>query len=88
MAAKTKIEKNINWQFPLQKQNFIILGIGLAVILIGYLLMSTGVTEQPAILDGKWNNPMAIVVAPLLLVIGYCVIIPFGLFRVFQKSEQ
>lgn len=86
--AKTKIVKKPNWQFPLQKQNFIILGIGLAVILLGYLLMSTGITEQPAVPNGKWNNPMAVIVAPLLLVIGYCVIIPFGILRNFQKSEQ
>ena len=54
---------------PLRKRNFIILGIGLAVIIIGYLAMSQGPVE----------GVLPLVVAPILLVAGYCVIIPFGI---------
>ena len=50
--------------------------------------MATGVTEEPALPDGKWNNPFAVVVAPLLLVIGYCVIIPLGLIKFFSKKKN
>lgn len=76
------------WKFPLQRQNFIIIGIGIAVILVGYLLMATGITEQPALPDGKWNNVFAVSIAPILLVLGYCVIIPFGIFKSFSPKEQ
>lgn len=75
------------WNFPLQKQNFIIIGIGIVVILIGYLLMATGITEEPALPNGKWNNVLAVSIAPILLVIGYCVIIPFGIFKTFANKE-
>lgn len=73
-------KNKVEWKFPLQRRNFIIAGVGLVVILIAYGLMWTGVTEQPALPNGKWNNPFAVTVAPIMLIIGYCVIIPYAIF--------
>lgn len=87
--GKSSIKKDkTQWNFPLTKKNLIILAIGLGVILIGYALMATGISEGPAVPDGKWNNPFAVSVAPLLLVIGYCVIIPIAIFKFFKKEDQ
>ncbi len=86
---KSRIQqKSVVWKFPLQKQNFLIIGLGIVVNIVGYLFMATGITEDPAIVDGKWNNVFAVSIAPLLLVIGYCVIIPFGIFKSFPSKEQ
>lgn len=83
----TKKKSAVKWEFPLEKNNLMIIGVGLVVILLGYLLMATGVTDEPAVADGKWNNPLAVTVAPILLIIGYTVIIPFGLIKKFKKAE-
>jgi len=62
---------------PLQRQNFIILGIGLLVIIAGYVAMSEGSVE----------GFLPLVLAPILLVLGYCVVIPFGiLYRPRPRS--
>ena len=62
---------------PLGKQNFMILGGGLLVILAGYLTMLTGSVE----------GFLPLVVAPILLVVGYCVLIPIGiLYRPGSKA--
>lgn len=53
----------------------IILG-GVAVIIAGYFALSA----KP------WDNPMALTVAPILLVLGYCVIIPIGIIYRKKKS--
>ena len=50
--------------------------------------MATGISDQPALADGKWNNPLAVSVAPVLLVIGYCVIIPYALLKFFGKKKE
>jgi uncharacterized membrane protein len=81
-------KKAIQWSFPWQKKNFIILAAGLAVILIGFALMATGITEEPAVADGTWNNPMAVTIAPILLVIGFLVIIPYGIMKFYKKEEE
>lgn len=89
MAKKSvsKRQNNVVWDFPFTKKNFVIAGIGVATIVIGYLLMATGLGGDHAAVDGAWNNPMAITVAPLLLVIGYCAIIPYAILKYFPHNE-
>ena len=61
---------------PFTKRNYQILGLGLLDIILGYLALS----------QSPWDGTMPLVVAPILLVLGYCVIIPLGiLYR--DKSE-
>ena len=59
---------------PLTKTNFVIMGIGLVVIIAGYLAMY----KQPV------EGFLPVVLAPILLVLGYCVIIPLGIL--YKKS--
>lgn len=89
MAKKTKKVHVPVWNFPLQKKNLMIIGIGIATVIVGYLLMSLGITDKPALENGTWNNVFSVTIAPLILVIGYCVIIPYGIYRTFtEKNTQ
>ncbi len=63
-----------NEHLPLAKENYRILGIGILVIIAGYLAMWSGSVE----------GFLPLVAAPVLLVIGYCIIIPFGIL--YRKS--
>ena len=57
---------------PFTKINYQILSGGLLCIILGYV----------ALAQDPWNGTMPLVVAPILLVLGYCVFIPIGiLFR-------
>jgi hypothetical protein len=47
----------------MRPKNWALLGAGLVTIIVGYILLSSG----------------SITLAPLLLVAGYCVIIPVGI---------
>jgi len=62
--------------FPLVRTNFIILGIGIATIIIGYIALSGNTVE----------SFRQLTVAPILLVIGYCIIIPVGIM--YRKKKQ
>jgi len=68
-----KTDKQRTWHMPWTRKDYILLGAGLVTILVGYLLMSTGMGV------GNWDNPLAVSVAPVVLVIGYCVIIPLAI---------
>ena len=58
-----------------QRVNYLILIAGVVVVLVGMLVMSAG--------DDV--SPMSVTVAPLLLVLGYCVIIPLGI--IYRKKQ-
>jgi len=70
-----KIKKKI--VFPLTTENYQIFGIGILVIILGYISLSKG----PA--DSFWS----LTLAPILLVIGYCVIIPIAIMYRKRKKE-
>lgn len=78
-TGKKPVHKVV-WEFPLVKKNWMILAVGAATIIIGYLLMATAITDDPQKHQEIWNNAMAISIAPIVLVIGFLVIIPYGLF--------
>jgi len=66
----------------------IIIGIGFLTIILGYGLMATGITNEPALVNGTWNNFFAVSLAPIVLVIGYMVIVPYGIMKVFGKKDE
>ena len=63
---------------PLERSNYLIIGAGLLLILVGYLAM----------LEGSVEGFLPLVVAPILLVLGYCVVIPFGILYRKRKREE
>jgi ABC-type proline/glycine betaine transport system permease subunit len=62
--------------FPLNKTNYSILAIGLAVIVIGYIALSGDTV----------TSFRQLTIAPILLVLGYCVIIPLGIM--YRKKKR
>ena len=63
---------------PFTKTNYQIFGIGILLIILGYIALG----QEP------WDGSMPLIVAPILLVLGYCVVIPFGiLYRKRKEAE-
>jgi hypothetical protein len=77
----------VSFGFPWRRQNVIGICVGIAVIVIGYILMGSGITADVANNDGIWNNANSTTVGPILLVIGYCAIIPYFIFKRFGTDE-
>ncbi len=61
----------------LEPINYKIIAVGIAIIVLGYLALSAT----------PWDNPLAITVAPILLVLGYCVVIPVGIMYHRKQKE-
>ena len=56
-----------SWSFG--RINYQLFGIGLLVIILGYIIMATGKTE----------SIQSVKIAPLILIVGYCIIIPVAI---------
>lgn len=60
-------------QFLFDKTNYILFAAGLALIVIGFILMSGGGSEDPNVYNEELFSNRRIVIAPLLVVSGFVV---------------
>jgi hypothetical protein len=66
------MEKNKTELF--NKDNYIWMGIGLAIVLLGFLLMSGGKSENPGVFsEGEVYSFRRVTLAPILIVAGLLV---------------
>jgi len=72
--------------FVFAKENYIILIAGVALIIIGLILMSGGGSEDPKEFNPEIFSPRRITVAPLCMLAGFIVII-ISIMRRPKKAE-
>jgi hypothetical protein len=71
--------------FAFQKENYKILLIGLALNVIGFMLMIGGGSADPEKFDANaLFSPVRLTVAPILIVAGYIVMI----YAIMKKPKQ
>jgi hypothetical protein len=77
-SKSTKKKKILNSPFNnyWEKSNYIIFGIGIGVIILGFILMA----QDP------WDNPLSLSVSPLLLLFAYLIIFPLSIM--FKKRKN
>lgn len=72
MAKKEKNDDTGRFEWPFGTINYVFFGLGLLVIILGYISLSAG----------------SITLAPILLVLGYCVIIPISILIRDRKKRK
>ena len=77
-VARDKAAKKAKFDgsFPLERENYMLLGIGLVLIVFGYIALS----------GDKVEGFVPLTLAPILLLVGYCVVIPLGIM--YRKKEK
>ena len=81
MIKEKKIKKSTQFvkNLSLTKTNYLIFGLGLLVIIVGYFVMASGDTYSFRSLS----------VAPVILLLGYLIIIPISiLYRKDEPKDQ
>lgn len=59
--------------FVFEKKNYIVMGIGLAVIALGFILMAGGGSEDPNVFNPEIYNWRRIRLAPALVLAGFAI---------------
>jgi len=85
MAKKTRQQKEKQTKkfqpkkkLPFTKKNYQLFGIGILTIIVGYIFLSIG----------PWDSFSSLTIAPIILVIGYLVLIPWAiLYREKEVKE-
>ncbi len=76
IKKKTKKSPAFIEKLSLKGTNYIIFGIGILVIILGYFIMASGDTY----------SFRSLTIAPIVLLIGYLVIIPIAIL--YKKKED
>ncbi len=62
----------------LKSGNYLLFGLGLVLIIIGFITLS----------KGPWNSISSLTFAPILLVIGYLIVVPFAILYRKKNTKQ
>ena len=62
----------------LNKKNIFLIGVGILLLIIGFICLATG----PA------DNPVSLSVAPIILTIAYVVVIPLGILYNGKEKDK
>ena len=81
--AKKKTEQE-SASFPLQKENYILLIIGFAIIMIGFLLMMGGKSDDPNVFNEEIFNFRRITLAPIIVLFGFV----FEIWAIMKKPKE
>lgn len=83
---KKKKQQIESYNFPLGKSNFIIIAVALAMIVVGFALISGGATT-----DGSFNpeifSTTRIIIGPLLAFLGF-IAVGFGIMWGGKKKQD
>ena len=81
--AKNKVEQE-SLGFPLQKENYILLIIGFAIIMLGFLLMMGGKSDDPNVFNEEIFNFRRITLAPIVVLFGFV----FEIWAIMKKPKE
>jgi hypothetical protein len=73
MAKKIKRQDKKSGQFLFEKRNYIIMSIGIVVILLGFILMVGGGSDDPLVFNESIYNFQRIRLAPTIVLIGLAI---------------
>lgn len=62
-------------EFLFGKRAYRIMGIGIALIVLGFVLMTGGGSDDPNVFNTEMYSPMRIRVAPTLVLAGFAVLV-------------
>jgi len=82
--AETKKATTQKVEFAFGKQNYRLMFIGLAVLLLGFILMTGGGSDDPNVFSPALFNTQRLVIAPLLLLAGFII----EIFAIMLKPKE
>ena len=73
--------QNNNVGFAFQRINYILMGAGLLILAIGYILLSGGGSDDPNTFNYAMFDKQRLFVAPILIVLGFVLEIVAIMFK-------
>lgn len=75
---KTKAIKLVPFSVYFDKYNYLLLALGVGIIVIGYVFLAMG----------PWNSSQSLDISPILLIIGYLIVLPVAILYKRKPQED
>ena len=82
MSQKNDIKESMN--FALGRENYKLLAIGFGIIVIGFLLMMGGKSDDPNVFSDKIFSFRRITLAPIVVLSGFV----FEIWAIMKKTKN
>jgi membrane-bound ClpP family serine protease len=82
VSNKKETEENVT--FALNKENYTLLAIGFAVIIIGFILMVGGKSTNPNVFNPEVFSFRRITLAPIVVMAGFL----FEIYAIMKKPKK
>jgi hypothetical protein len=79
-----KTENSKSTGFALGKENLILMAIGFAIIIMGFIIMGGGKSEDPNQFNPAIFNAQRIIIAPIIVVFGFL----FEIWAIMKKPKE
>ena len=76
-----KEENNGQFELAFGLVNYILMAVGIVMLALGYILLSGGGSDDPNVFNPAMFDPRRLVVAPILIVLGFVVEIVAIMFK-------
>jgi uncharacterized membrane protein len=77
-------EANSEKEFAFGKENYIICGVGFLCIVLGFILMAGGGSEDPNVFSEEIFSARRITIAPIVVLIGFAL----EIFGIMYRSKS
>ena len=78
------MEENNNIKLPFGKINYILMGVGIIILALGYILLAGGGSDDPNVFNPAMFDAQRLVWAPILIVLGFVV----EIIAIMYKSKK
>lgn len=92
MSTEKKVQKaqdkSGKQDFVFDKRNYIIMVVGLVVMMLGFILMIGGGSEDPNVFNPEIFNTQRLTIAPILVIGGFVIEVFAIMLTPAEKTEE
>ena len=82
------MEENNNIKLPFGKINYILMGVGIIILALGYILLAGGGSDDPNVFNPEMFNGRRLYAAPIFIILGLVTEIVAIMYRPKNKTEE
>jgi hypothetical protein len=84
MEYRNDNKEETKFSMALSKENYKLMLIGLGIILLGFILMGGGGSDDPNVFDESIFSFTRITLAPIVVLAGFC----FEIYAIMKKPKE